>query len=183
MYHLTERSTKDAAAVKILTVITLVYLPTTIVANFFSTQFIQTEDDGSMRLSSKSWLLAAISIPLTVFTIVLWWIWVYFTKLPVLDAAHLLSPPNITRRQNSFKSFASKLSSKKRRKGRKVTDDEESKLGLGLEVGGKGVFTGQPMVMSPVQTFGSRGTFPTVQKGSEESEKMRWNSRDATWKE
>jgi hypothetical protein len=31
MMHLTERSTKDAAAMKILTVITLIYLPTTIV--------------------------------------------------------------------------------------------------------------------------------------------------------
>jgi len=35
MHQLTERSTKDAAAVKILTVITLVYLPTALVAVSF----------------------------------------------------------------------------------------------------------------------------------------------------
>ncbi len=180
MYHLTERSTKDAAAVKILTVITLVYLPTTIVANFFSTQFIQTQNDGSMRLSSKSWLLAAISIPLTVFTIMLWWTWVHFTKLPVLEIPYPLAPPHITRRQNTLKSLASKLSLKKRR-GRKVTDDEESKLGL--EVGGKAMFKEKPIVMSPAQTFTSRGTFPTVQRGSIEGVKGEWGSRDAAWRE
>jgi len=32
MRRLTEKSTKDAAAVKVLTIITLVYLPTTVVS-------------------------------------------------------------------------------------------------------------------------------------------------------
>ncbi|TGO38123.1 hypothetical protein BHYA_0081g00190 [Botrytis hyacinthi] len=81
MHHLTERSTKDAAAVKILTIITLVYLPTTIVANFFSTQFVQTTDSGHMTVTENSWILAAISVPLTAFTIILWWAWVYLTEV------------------------------------------------------------------------------------------------------
>jgi len=40
-----------------------------------------------MRVGKKVWLLAAISIPLTLFTIVLWWGWVNFmepTQRPVL---------------------------------------------------------------------------------------------------
>ncbi|KAM3076430.1 hypothetical protein ACMFMG_007246 [Clarireedia jacksonii] len=76
MHQLTEKSTKDAAAVKILTVITLIYLPTTIVANFFSTQFVRTSDTGHMTLTGNAWILAAVSVPLTAVTIMLWWIWV-----------------------------------------------------------------------------------------------------------
>ncbi|PQE05919.1 cmgc cdk kinase protein [Rutstroemia sp. NJR-2017a BVV2] len=82
MHKLTtqEKSTKDAAAVKILTVITLIYLPTTIVANFFSTQFVQTNDSGHMTLLANSWILAAVSVPLTAVTIMLWWLWVYLAE-------------------------------------------------------------------------------------------------------
>jgi len=80
MHQLTEKSTKDAAAVKILTVITLIYLPTTIVANFFSTQFVQTSASGHMTLLANSWILAAVSVPLTAVTIMLWWFWVYLAE-------------------------------------------------------------------------------------------------------
>lgn len=128
MHHLTERSTKDAAAVKILTVITLVYLPTTIVSvrtpqglsmshtnarkNFFSTQFVETNDSGIMRLSNNAWLLAAISIPLTIITIALWGTWVYFTKVtPPATMEHPSTIPAILRRRQS--SFKSILSSRK----------------------------------------------------------------------
>ncbi|KAI9642073.1 hypothetical protein NHQ30_009944 [Ciborinia camelliae] len=96
-----ERSTKDAAAVKILTVITLVYLPTTIVANFFSTEFVQTNDNGHMTLTSNWWLLVAISIPLTAFTIILWWSWVRYAEV-----VHRPQQSDICReRQSSFGSF------------------------------------------------------------------------------
>ncbi|KAK6599508.1 hypothetical protein H4I95_08383 [Botrytis cinerea] len=47
MHHLAERSTKDAAAVKILTIITLIYLPTTIVAVSSPTvKFIQSTNSS-----------------------------------------------------------------------------------------------------------------------------------------
>ncbi|KAH8774172.1 hypothetical protein BGZ57DRAFT_763271 [Hyaloscypha finlandica] len=107
-----ERSTKDAAAVKILTVITLIYLPTTIVANFFSTQFVQTGSDGQMRVSNKVWLLAAISVPMTFFTILLWWGWVHFTKVePTVDP----DQPGIVTLQRAH-SFRSIVSAKKKQK-------------------------------------------------------------------
>ncbi|KAF7870272.1 hypothetical protein EAF04_004020 [Stromatinia cepivora] len=106
MHKLTERSTKDAAAVKILTIITLVYLPTTIVANFFSTQFVQTSDSGHMSITKNWWILAAISIPLTAFTIVLWWAWVYFTEIKAATTSMTLRS-SIPSRQISFRSFIS----------------------------------------------------------------------------
>ncbi|KAF2758575.1 hypothetical protein EJ05DRAFT_500092 [Pseudovirgaria hyperparasitica] len=82
MHELTKKSTTDAAAMKALTVISLIYLPTTIVANFFSTEFIKTNDNGGIEISRSTWLLAAISVPLTLFTIALWILWQYCTKTP-----------------------------------------------------------------------------------------------------
>ncbi|KAH7323474.1 hypothetical protein BKA65DRAFT_555156 [Rhexocercosporidium sp. MPI-PUGE-AT-0058] len=80
MSALAEKSTKDAAAVKTLTVITLIYLPTSIVANFFSTEFVQTDDQGHMAVTSNVWILAATSIPLTLITVFIWWGWVHLVK-------------------------------------------------------------------------------------------------------
>ncbi|XHG04923.1 hypothetical protein AWENTII_008178 [Aspergillus wentii] len=73
------QSTKDAAAVKVLTVISLIYLPTTIVANFFSTEFV-SGSNGSMQISPQVWILAAVSVPLTIITVALWWLCVRFAS-------------------------------------------------------------------------------------------------------
>jgi len=89
-----ERGIKDAAAVKVLTIISLIYLPTAIVAvsvqyiqdehnrltcryqSFFSTQFVQTNANGVMHVSANAWVLAAVSVPLTIVTVATWWLWV-----------------------------------------------------------------------------------------------------------
>ena len=99
---LTEKSTKDAAAVKVLTMITLIYLPATVVSvcpsiesnlnvglmtwqNFFSTEFVsqKQQSSGSMEVvvSSNAWLFAAISVPLTLCTILIWWAWTRFQAI------------------------------------------------------------------------------------------------------
>ena len=102
MRKLTEKSTQDAAAVKVLTMITLIYLPATVVSvsrlsqnepmialllltlpqNFFSTQFVGQEQGagGSNKVivSSNAWLFAAVSVPLTLVTLAIWWLWVRF---------------------------------------------------------------------------------------------------------
>ncbi|KAL8900753.1 MAG: hypothetical protein Q9192_000912 [Flavoplaca navasiana] len=63
MRALAEKSTNDAAAVK----------------SFFSTEFaqLQSQEDGSSRIVvfGEAWLLAAIAVPLTMFTLILWWTW------------------------------------------------------------------------------------------------------------
>ncbi|OGM44678.1 hypothetical protein ABOM_007453 [Aspergillus bombycis] len=74
-HHLAElakRSAEDAAAVKMLSLVGLVYLPTTIVANFFSTEFVKVNEQGDIYISPWVWILAVISVPLTVATIFLW---------------------------------------------------------------------------------------------------------------
>ncbi|KAB8220891.1 hypothetical protein BDV33DRAFT_171515 [Aspergillus novoparasiticus] len=74
-HHLAElakRSAEDAAAVKMLSLVGLVYLPTTIVANFFSTEFVKINEQGGIYISPWVWILAVISVPLTVATVFLW---------------------------------------------------------------------------------------------------------------
>lgn len=155
MRHLTEKSTKDAAAVKILTVITLIYLPTTIVANFFSTQFVHTSNEtGAMSVAPNAWLLAAIAVPLTVLTIGLWYGWVYFTRdSPIVDRLH---PGVVTlQKQNSFKTI---VSSRKKRTGR------EGDLEMGIQ--------------TPTSSF----YFSSTKKGSMEktSPASTWKSGEGT---
>ncbi|KAH9211753.1 hypothetical protein DL95DRAFT_369317 [Leptodontidium sp. 2 PMI_412] len=145
-----EKSTKDAAAVKILTVITLVYLPTTIVANFFSTEFVKMSETNNMQVSRDVWLLAAISIPLTMLTVVLWWAWVHFTKVePAVSPEH---PGFVTlQRKHSIRSV---VSSKKRQ----PTLDLES--GLGSPRSPATLFS-----PSPASTWDSTRTATTVKFG------------------
>lgn len=80
MRQLTEKGSRDSSSMRILTIITMIYLPCTIVSNFFSTQFVnQTElDTGGLTLqyAQNTWLFFAISVPLTIFTILVWFVWV-----------------------------------------------------------------------------------------------------------
>ncbi len=65
-----------------------------------------------MRVSNKVWLLAAISLPLTFFTILLWWGWVHFTKVEqTIDPAQ----PGVVTLQRAH-SFRSVVSTKKKKK-------------------------------------------------------------------
>jgi hypothetical protein len=79
MYWLTEKGTQDAAAVKVLTILTLIYLPTTVVSNFFSTSFVnlQTSPGKSnhVAISGDWWIFVAASAPLTFLTLYTWWVW------------------------------------------------------------------------------------------------------------
>jgi hypothetical protein len=65
-----------------------------------------------MRVSNKGWLLAAISLPLTFFTILLWWGWVHFTKVEqTIDPAQ----PGVVTLQRAH-SFRSVVSTKKKKR-------------------------------------------------------------------
>lgn len=76
MHELTEKATKDAAAVKVLTILTLIYLPATVVSNFFSTSFVGTEGPSNhITVSNDWWIFVAVSIPLTAFTLYVWYVW------------------------------------------------------------------------------------------------------------
>ncbi|KAF2805158.1 uncharacterized protein BDZ99DRAFT_574767 [Mytilinidion resinicola] len=73
MRHLTEKATKDSGAIKIITIITVFFLPATVVAGFFSTQFVSIDPQG-LTISKKWWIYFAITIPLTLVTLLIWYI-------------------------------------------------------------------------------------------------------------
>ncbi|KAF2848959.1 hypothetical protein T440DRAFT_519540 [Plenodomus tracheiphilus IPT5] len=79
MRQLAEKGSRDSASVRILTIITLIYLPCTVVSSFYSTQFVARKDLASggthMEYAQNSWLFFAVSIPLTFVTIAIWWGW------------------------------------------------------------------------------------------------------------
>ena len=76
MHGLAEKNTQDAAAVKVLTILTLIYLPVTVVSNFFSTSFVGTAPSARHIFVTKDWwILLATSLPLTALTLYVWWIW------------------------------------------------------------------------------------------------------------
>jgi len=72
--ELTAISARDAAAVKILTIIGVIYLPTTIVTTFFSTEFVHLDNRDKTQISAQVWIIFAVSVPLTALTFMLWWV-------------------------------------------------------------------------------------------------------------
>jgi hypothetical protein len=79
MHGLTEKGTQDAAAVKVLTILTLIYLPATVVSNFFSTSFVNLQTSAGkpnhVVVSGDWWIFVAASLPLTLLTLYTWWVW------------------------------------------------------------------------------------------------------------
>ena len=73
MQDLTKKSTEDAAAVKVLTILILIHLPAAVVSNFLSASFVDSETtSGGGRhivVSNESWILVASAIPLTSLTL------------------------------------------------------------------------------------------------------------------
>jgi hypothetical protein len=75
MHHLTEKATQDAAAVKVLTIMTMIYLPATVVSNFFSTSFVSTNSNQNIIVLSDWWIFVATTVPLTMLTLYIWLVW------------------------------------------------------------------------------------------------------------
>lgn len=77
MRKLSEKAQTDGAAVKVITIITMIYLPTTVVTNFFSTSFVYSGSSSAsdtIAVAPNWWILVAVSLPLTVLTFAAWWI-------------------------------------------------------------------------------------------------------------
>lgn len=70
------RDTKDdSASMKIIAVLTMVFLPATAVSGFFGMSFFEITENGALVSSPMLWLFAAATVPLTLFTFCLWVFW------------------------------------------------------------------------------------------------------------
>lgn len=77
MATMANKSRREATAVKGLSIITLIYLPTTVVLNFFSASFIDTSS-GGLVLVGRWWLFLVVGLPLTVVTLAAWGLWMRY---------------------------------------------------------------------------------------------------------
>ncbi|KAH0044112.1 hypothetical protein KCU78_g484, partial [Aureobasidium melanogenum] len=75
---LTQSSVKDSAAVRVITILTLLYLPATTIATILDMPFFTGE--SSWKVSPKIWIFFAISVPLTLFTLLLAALWIWKTS-------------------------------------------------------------------------------------------------------
>jgi Mg2+ and Co2+ transporter CorA len=126
MHALTEKATQDAAAVKVITVITMIYLPLTVVANFFSTQFVTQKPVGKshvIEVADNWWILAAVGLPLTAVTFFMWW--AISQRMLLIDALRELR----MRSAAHLRVLASRKGSKK------SVSDQESLAGSTMALG------------------------------------------------
>ncbi|OCL06730.1 hypothetical protein AOQ84DRAFT_223520 [Glonium stellatum] len=69
---MTRVSVKDSSTVRVITVVTLMYLPTTFVCALFGTQLLYLTPTHSLAASPQLWVLFAVSVPLTILTMFYW---------------------------------------------------------------------------------------------------------------
>lgn len=74
MLQLTRSTVDDSTTIKVITVVTLVYLPFTFVATLLSMGVFGLDASNQLTVSPQLWIFFAISIPLTLVTM-LWWVW------------------------------------------------------------------------------------------------------------
>jgi Mg2+ and Co2+ transporter CorA len=75
MAIMAEKNAEEAVTVTVLAVLTMIYLPFTVVSNFFSTSFVGLGTDR-IFITRDCWILFLISVPLTFLTVYIWRVWI-----------------------------------------------------------------------------------------------------------
>lgn len=80
------RDTKDdSASMKIIALLTMIFLPATTVSSFFGMAFFDPGPDGSsFEVSRMWWLFVVVTLPLTLITLSLWWMWYPVSRILAL---------------------------------------------------------------------------------------------------
>ena len=69
-------SKRDSTSMKTLAAVTVVFLPGTFVATLFSMNMFDWRADDDSVVASRFWIYWIITIPLTLMTVCMWYIWV-----------------------------------------------------------------------------------------------------------
>jgi hypothetical protein len=70
---------RDSASMKAIANVTMVFLPGTFLASVFAMPFFSSQKGISFFVNSKIWIYVAITIPLTIVTLVSAWLWRYYS--------------------------------------------------------------------------------------------------------
>lgn len=77
---LAESARRDSAMIRIITIVTLLYLPTTFVATLFGMQFFYLTEDHRLAVAPELWVVFAIAVPLTAISMQFWLKQKFWTK-------------------------------------------------------------------------------------------------------
>ncbi|PVH83609.1 hypothetical protein DL98DRAFT_569681 [Cadophora sp. DSE1049] len=80
MHDIAKKTKQDAAAVRIITLVTLVYLPGTFISTLMSTDIVKFQSDTRMFQQGALQLYLALTIPFTVVTFLVWYGMYLWTK-------------------------------------------------------------------------------------------------------
>ncbi|KAL4768716.1 hypothetical protein BDW60DRAFT_210735 [Aspergillus nidulans var. acristatus] len=75
--ELMTHTVQGSTAMEQVAVIGLVFIPATLVENFFSTEFVKNDSDG-LRVSGQVWIMVAVAVPMTVCVLVFWRLWLRY---------------------------------------------------------------------------------------------------------
>ncbi|KAI0893443.1 hypothetical protein F4806DRAFT_475765 [Annulohypoxylon nitens] len=93
------RDTKeDSASMRVIAVLTMIFLPATAVSGFFGMDFFSISAEGDFVTSKMVWLFIAVTMPLTILIFVLWIFWVpLIQSVPryILDRWIIRVKPNL----------------------------------------------------------------------------------------
>ncbi|MCJ1332932.1 hypothetical protein MMC10_009626 [Thelotrema lepadinum] len=71
MLQLAKHSRKDTLSLKILTRVTIIYLPATLVATIFSSDLIESQPTGQLVVRQQFWIYVLLTIGFTILTFVI----------------------------------------------------------------------------------------------------------------
>lgn len=74
MLDLTQHTVGDSSTVRVVTLVTMIYLPPSFVATLLGTNLFNfdSSENGRFRISPQFWIFVAISVPLTMITVGVW---------------------------------------------------------------------------------------------------------------
>ncbi|KAL3471754.1 hypothetical protein BJX99DRAFT_262972 [Aspergillus californicus] len=93
--ELAKRGFQDTIAVRSLTVIGLLFMPITLVLNFFSTEFVKA-DGGELRVSRWAWLILGVAVVLSGIVFLGWKSWLRYERFRIRsEQADLFGNKNV----------------------------------------------------------------------------------------
>lgn len=92
-HRIAEATLSESASMKTIAVLTMVFLPGTAVASFFSMGFFNWSGDGGSGLTSQwLWIFFVVAVPMSAMVLLIWWVWTRRTERTTLQRYRALAP-------------------------------------------------------------------------------------------
>lgn len=72
---LAHASTRDSAAMKVISLLGAIFFPGAYIASVFSMDFFNFQDQSGREVSSRFWIYWVVTVPVTGVIVIIWWVW------------------------------------------------------------------------------------------------------------